>query len=155
MFGKYESVQMPLYLVDEIESFSLENLLSEIKALRAVAPFPSDTHILSQAVSIYRQEMSELPDYQKPTKKTRFSSFLKTNGIDFDDDDKDEDEDENIEENDSLTEEEYEKKKNECEKRAWARIADLLGEDYANLFFEQELYDSSISSSYDDDDDLF
>lgn len=155
MFGKHESVQMPLYLVDEIESFSLENLLSEIKALRAVAPFPSDGHIINQAMSIYRQEMSELPDYQKPTKKTRFSSFLKSNGIDFDEDDKDEEEDENIEKNDPLTEEEYEKIKNECEKRAWARIADLLGEDYANLFFEQELYDSSISSSYDDDDDLF
>lgn len=119
MFGNKESVQIPLYSVEDIKTFSLEKLLSDIEDLKAVAPFPSETHMLTQATEIYKQEMSDSKE------GIRIDNFGSNRG------------------NASLKKEESEKMKIECEKRARARITKLLGEDYADMFFTQKLYENS------------
>jgi len=140
MYGCHESVDFAVQTGGNVKSFSLENMLFAIKELKAVAPFPSEKHKASQAVAIYTQEMEKVFGAPKPKRPSRF--FL-------DDDDKKEEK--------KVTESVYEKeekenKKKECEKRAWARIAELLGETYANFFFEKKLYEVAQRGSFDDDD---
>lgn len=141
MYGRHESVDFVEQTGGNIKSFSLENMLAAIKDLKAIAPFPSEKHKAMQAIAIYRQEMEKVFGAPKPKRPSRFS-FL-------DDDDKKE---EKTAEESVYAKEEKANKKKECEKRIWTRIAELLGEAYANFFFEKKLYEVAQKDTFDDDD---
>jgi hypothetical protein len=141
MYGRHESVGFVEQTGGNIKSFSLENMLAAIKDLKAIAPFPSEKHKAMQAIAIYRQEMEKVFGSPKPKRPSRFS-FL-------DDDDKKE---EKTAEESVYAKEEKANKKKECEKRIWTRIAELLGEAYANFFFEKKLYEVAQKDTFDDDD---
>ncbi len=153
MFGEYEAVPMQAYGVDDIKTFSLPFFLVKIKTLQEVAPFPSYSHKLKQAVLVYRREMSKLPGYNKsegsrsgrPYAFDRFSN-LRSGRNDGND------ENSNAQENEELTQEKLEELKKECEKNARIKVAQLVGIDFATTFFEKKLYENS---SVDDDDDDF
>lgn len=154
MFGCYQPVEMSVYESKEISTFSIENFLSEIKQLNAIAPFPSSQHMLAQAKAIYVAEMVEVrPELKNTGRRSRFgrSSFFE------DAISRRAEMDSKAEANalkNTLTESELKQKTAECEKRAKNRIAKLLGVDYAETFFEQKLYEEILSdSNYDEDDD--
>ncbi len=145
MFGKHEPVEMTRYAIDDIDTFSLEELLEDIEKLKVAAPFPSDEHRLKQAVAVFREEMIDFPEYQK--KKSDSFAFLKSleskkaNKI------------KKEEASEQPPTRETEEKRKACEKRARERIARMFGEEYANVFFDEKLYESKEAQDLDDDDD--
>ncbi len=60
MFGTYEPVPMMNQSLDgEVKCFTLSRLLDDISNLRAVAPFASEEHLLKQAQAIYKDELNK------------------------------------------------------------------------------------------------
>lgn len=135
MFGNLEPAEMPINMVNEIKTFSLEKMLVEIKEFKRIAPFASDEHKAKQATLIYKKELSKLEEANRFSKLSRFRSRIHDKPI-----------------TDEMTDEQKETLKAECEQKAYNKIAKLLGKEYANMFFKEKLYETT-STGYDDEDE--
>ncbi len=137
MFGINEPVDFIEREITEIKTFSLEQLLEEIKYLKAIAPFPAESHLISQASKILHEELSKMPDLDdSDSPEYRILSKLRN---------KDDAKDVEGKKQDRLALEE------ECKTKAKERISLLINPEFAEYFMSHNL--DCIDS--DDDDDLF
>ena len=135
MFGNLEPDEMPINMVNEIKTFSLEKMLVEIKEFKRIAPFASDDHKAKQATLIYKKELSKLEEANRLSKLSRFRSRIHDKPT-----------------TDEMTDEQKDTLKAECEQKAYNKIAKLLGKEYADMFFKEKLYETT-STGYDNEDE--
>ncbi len=153
MFGLYEPPALARRQQGPVACFSTATLLQDIKELRAVAPFASREHMIKQAKDIYDEELAI-------AEREALESTEKDEEITIEGDAEDilrilvsieGSEDAELSEKEAaMTAEERvryilsgQKEKDErketpklAEERAWKRIASLMGEDFAEKFFE-------------------
>ncbi len=133
MFGIYERVPFARQDVGEIEAFSLPTFLSLIESGAAVAPYASFKHKIKQGKKIYKKMVG--PAEGKVHEYNRRKSGKSDADTAM-----------------------YEQCLADWERAriaAKARIAELMGEKFADTFFENEYYDKEMHqifpSDYDDD----
>ncbi len=149
MFGIYETEQLEIQRDREIDCFSVNELLYAIKQGKAIAPFASDAHMLKQAKAIYKQELNVLgvndmtsSDIDEYERRRNMAGFLRQ---------LEEEQEKNKQQNKKETQKDKKERKEKiriAQSRAFSRIAELMGEEYANRFFAE-----NMDSSADDDDD--
>ncbi len=164
MFGRYPTQKMREYDNHPLSCFTFERLIYDINHLQAIAPFATEEHKLSQAKKIYQEELDgqNVEDDTKSAQHPfaiRVSEYLRRHGKDVLENDETmsnkKDAEESEEERLKRQAEETQKEKERKEKieiakaNAKARIAALLGEEYANRFFDENLNDVAVDL-YDD-----
>ncbi len=139
MFGIYEPVPLPEAELGDITSFSLPDLLRDIKMLKAIAPFPSEDHLATQAREIWKEEKTKFNVPKKEKEDNSLAAQMRRskaslNGA-----------------NGDTTDDGETRAKLEAQAiaSAKARIAALISPEYAESFFEQGLHEIE-----DDDDDF-
>lgn len=127
-FGTYPPAEMSEFSFDgKMEVFSLTQFLKDIDDLKAVAPFASDNHKLSQAIGIYDKIMNaKTLDSLKSKSLREAYRQLKEEG--------------NKESVEKIAERKFAEKEKNSLDVARKQIAELLGEDYAKEFFDKKLY---------------
>ncbi len=151
MFGKYPSV--PFVKQDDVvtKTFLYKNLLAEIDKLEAIAPFASESHKLDIAKRIYNAEMSSVteafPEKKKPARTATISERI--------DELRRKERGEAPQKSDDAEpahdEAAVARARRTAIAAAHARIAKLMGEEYALDFFKRERFNEEIprSSPYD------
>lgn len=133
MFGTYKPIEILQVDKEEVKAFSINKFLEDIKNLKAIAPFASEKHLISQAKKIWQQEVG----FDDDDDEDDFGKFLK-----------------NFKSSNTSGKSDHEILKNDLAiKRALERISSLISKEFAERFYNEKLYDLDIDD--DDDDDLF
>lgn len=133
MFGTCKPIEILQVDKEEVKAFSINKFLEDIKNLKAIAPFASEKHLISQAKKIWRQEVG----FDDDDDEDDFGKFLK-----------------NFKSSNTSGKSDHEILKNDLAiKRALERISSLISKEFAERFYNEKLYDLDIDD--DDDDDLF